>query len=344
MMKTAVTVLQELMLKLGLVPEYECVSQSGPQHQAMFEYRCTVYGCDASGLARSKKEAKQEAARYMLQKLFARGLNVPAPYATMPCEQERPSSPPSPNNNPALEPGPSAATGRSTLPLDTRSYVALLKELSEQYHLGEPQYELVSDTGPAHHRHFSIRVSLGLHSRQCTSTTKKAARQLAAEQLYTYLRDNLSRLTGDFVEEEALARALEKSLKKKEAAAGSETPNKGCNMDTAMNRFAELHEMAGHCLDLGQRISEYHNDESKRLSGQEALNAKGSAVDTEQVLESVCSALGLRVEGGVSCGETLSVLRLVPTAPPLAFAGEDNKEAAAAALRYLRRNLVTRSV
>lgn len=56
-----------------------------------------------------------------------------------------------------------------------------------------------------------------------------------------------------------MARALEKSLKKKEAAAGSETPNKGCNMDSAMNRFTELHEMAGHCLDLGQRISEYHN-------------------------------------------------------------------------------------
>lgn len=84
--------------------------------------------------------------------------------------------------------------------MDARSYVALLKELCEEYRLGEPDYELVGDTGPPHQRHFTMRASLGLHERHATSTTKKAARQLAAEQLYTYLRENLARLTGDFVE------------------------------------------------------------------------------------------------------------------------------------------------
>lgn len=81
-----------------------------------------------------------------------------------------------------------------------RSYVALLKELCEEYHLPGVEYELVSDTGPAHMRQFAVRASLGQHSRLATSTTKKAARQLAAQQLYSYLRDNLSRLTTDFVE------------------------------------------------------------------------------------------------------------------------------------------------
>lgn len=84
--------------------------------------------------------------------------------------------------------------------MDARSYVALLKELCEEYRLREPEYELIGDTGPPHQRHFTVRATLGLHERQATSTTKKAARQLAAEQLYTYLRENLARLTGDFVE------------------------------------------------------------------------------------------------------------------------------------------------
>ncbi|CAH2218298.1 jg4243, partial [Pararge aegeria aegeria] len=66
MMKTAVTVLQEMMIKMNEVPKYECIAQSGPQHQATFEYRVSAQGVAVTGQARSKKEAKQEAARRML--------------------------------------------------------------------------------------------------------------------------------------------------------------------------------------------------------------------------------------------------------------------------------------
>lgn len=85
-------------------------------------------------------------------------------------------------------------------PSDTRSYVALLRELCEEYRLGTVQYELVGDTGPPHLRHFTIRATLGHHERLATSTTKKAARQVAAETLYTYLRESLARVTKDFDE------------------------------------------------------------------------------------------------------------------------------------------------
>lgn len=81
-----------------------------------------------------------------------------------------------------------------------RSYVALLSELCEEYRLPAAEYELTADTGPPHARHFTVSARLGLHERRATSTTKKSARQLAAEQLYTYLKQNLSRLTKDFVE------------------------------------------------------------------------------------------------------------------------------------------------
>lgn len=97
---------------------------------------------------------------------------------------------------------PSVATPAPALTLGPgpRSYVALLKEMCEEYRLPGVEYELVSDTGPPHMRQFAMRASLGQHSRLATATTKKAARQLAAQQLYSYLRDNLSRLTADFVE------------------------------------------------------------------------------------------------------------------------------------------------
>lgn len=81
-----------------------------------------------------------------------------------------------------------------------RSYVALLKELCEEYRLPAVTYELVGDTGPPHLRHFTVRARIGQHERVATSTTKKAARQLAAEELYSYLRENLARVTRDFNE------------------------------------------------------------------------------------------------------------------------------------------------
>lgn len=245
-MKTAVTVLHEMMINIGHLPEYECISQSGPQHQATFEYRCKCQGVSVTGQARSKKEAKQEAAKKMLMQLNARGLPVPPPFAT---PLDRPASPPSPSNKPALEPG--QTRGPATLTVDARSYVALLKELCEEYRLGEPEYKLVGDTGPPHQRQFTMCASLGLHERRATSTTKKAARQLAAEQLYTYLKENLARLTGDFVEEEALARAHEKRSHEKR------------NAEAATQRYMErVGETVGAGAtgrpDLGLRLIDYH--------------------------------------------------------------------------------------
>ncbi|XP_063635970.1 RISC-loading complex subunit tarbp2-like isoform X4 [Cydia splendana] len=220
MMKTPITVLQELMVKFSQSPEYECIAQSGPQHLAVFEYRCSARGHVVSATARSKKEAKQEAARLMLARLAAAGLNVPAPYAA-PC-------PPCP---PAVGDGDAVAAGSGS-----RSYKALLKELCQEYNLPGPEYTLEGDTGPAHARRFTARGAVGAHARVASATTKKAAQQLAAQQLYHYLRENLARLTEDFVEEDALARAHER----------------------AMERYVEARADAPHRPDLAQRVADYH--------------------------------------------------------------------------------------
>ncbi|XP_045492716.1 RISC-loading complex subunit TARBP2-like isoform X1 [Colias croceus] len=329
MMKTAISVLQEMMMKLGQIPEYE-YKQSGPQHQAMFECRCKTAGESVTALARSKKEAKQEAARRMLNQLFhARGMSVPPPYARPP--SPAPPSPEPPSTDKALpSTGPSASASTGAAPaIDVRSYVALLKELCAEYKLGEVQYELVGDAGPPHRRQFTVRARLAQHERSATSTTKKAARQLASEALYKYLRENLARLTTDFVEEEAMARAHEK----------------------AMERYVE--QRGTWRAPLGQRVADYHLGlltyiDAEKLELEETLEAISITAEEEDpvsALSNVAGALGLQVENEwleTQGGGSLCVVRLEPTAPPLAHAAAGphaQRDAHARALRYLRRAL-----
>ncbi|KOB69515.1 Uncharacterized protein OBRU01_16727 [Operophtera brumata] len=150
---------------------------SGPQHQSMFEYQCSLCNESGTALARSKKEAKQEAARIVLVRLARSGYSVPPPWGLVPAVE--------------CIPEPAAP--------DSHSYVALLKEYCEEYRLPAPEYALIGDSGPAHLRSFTIRVSVGAHSRDATALNKKGARQQAAEDIFKYLRGCL-RSTRDFVE------------------------------------------------------------------------------------------------------------------------------------------------
>ncbi|XP_075972303.1 protein Loquacious-like [Anticarsia gemmatalis] len=308
-MKTAVTVLQEMMVKEGYMPQYECISQTGPQHQSLFEYRCMVLGEVAQAAARSKKEAKQEVARVMLQKLSAKGHSVPSPYGCVPMatssmleDEITPSS-----------------------PADTRSYVALLKELCEEYRLTAVEYELVGDTGPPHLRHFTVRARIGKHERLATSTTKKNARQLAAEQLYTYLRANLARVTKDFDEQDALMRAHEK----------------------AMERYQEPNEEIQRRPDLGQQVANYHlglvarldKEVHERVVSLLNLEREREPHSPERVLGEVAKMLRIDMEFSElerREGTPLSVLELSGCAPELAFAATNRPAAARTALGYVR--------
>ncbi|XP_041973263.1 uncharacterized protein LOC121728974 isoform X2 [Aricia agestis] len=307
-MKTAITVLQEMMVKLNhYMPEYECISQTGPHHLVTFEFKCVAEGVTVTAQARSKKEAKQEAARKMLKQLYARGYDVPPPYNTPIVEDlDDLSPPPSPIKKPALE-GSGGAPAAAT---DVRSYVSLLRELCEQYRLGAVVYELTGDTGPAHQRRFVMSARLGEHERIAAAGTKKAARQLAAERLYHYLRENLV-TTKDFCEEEALSRALEK----------------------AMERYVETREEDVFRPDLSQRVADYHLDEEKRRLVLEALSRAGCS--ERERAEGAARVMGLRLEDGALPGG-VALLTLSSGNPPLVFAGAGPEAAAAAAVRHLR--------
>lgn len=76
MNKTPVSILQELMTKRGCMPNYELLlsnSEGIGTHMPIFYYRVTVEGVQAVGKGGSKKEAKHEAARLVLEKLHETG-------------------------------------------------------------------------------------------------------------------------------------------------------------------------------------------------------------------------------------------------------------------------------
>jgi ribonuclease-3 len=64
------TALQEYALARGpVLPAYELVERTGPSHAPRFRIRVTVEGRSAEGLAGTKREAEQNAARDLLEQL-----------------------------------------------------------------------------------------------------------------------------------------------------------------------------------------------------------------------------------------------------------------------------------
>ena len=67
--KTPISELMELAMRMGLVCNFETVSESGPNHSRTFVISCTVGDVVGQGSGCGKKKAKHEAARLTLDKL-----------------------------------------------------------------------------------------------------------------------------------------------------------------------------------------------------------------------------------------------------------------------------------
>ena len=67
--KTSISELMELTMRMGLVCNFETLSDTGPSHKKLFMMRCTVGDIIAEGSGYGKKKAKHEAARVALNKL-----------------------------------------------------------------------------------------------------------------------------------------------------------------------------------------------------------------------------------------------------------------------------------
>lgn len=69
--KTSVSVLHELFMPKGIVPKYDLIQIEGAVHEPIFRYRVSVGELMATGSGQSKKKAKHNAARAMLEQLIS---------------------------------------------------------------------------------------------------------------------------------------------------------------------------------------------------------------------------------------------------------------------------------
>lgn len=152
-LKTPVSVLQELCTKRGIIPTYQDLPNSASPHAPCFVCEVMCQDFIARGQGKSKKEAKHAAAESML-KMLAENEAVSSPYENKFKENA----------------------------------VGALFDFCEEYGLPAPVYEFVREEGPAHDRRFTERCFVGSWASEITDRSKKQAKQVVALQMLDRLR------------------------------------------------------------------------------------------------------------------------------------------------------------
>ncbi|XP_012229073.1 RISC-loading complex subunit TARBP2-like [Linepithema humile] len=195
MNKTPVSILQEMMVKQGMIPDYELIHDGGGRHVNTFTYKVTCDGLSAIGMGRCKKDAKHEAAKAMLTEI-AKHRNYPQlPAASTPAQ--------SPSRSP-FHSSPLPAKISANVPFVNA--IGELQELCAENHLKDPEYILVRDVGPPHARVFTIRCTVSNFKEDGVATTKKQAKHDAAKRMVERIKglvDGLNDLQIDEDEEES---------------------------------------------------------------------------------------------------------------------------------------------
>jgi RISC-loading complex subunit TARBP2 len=151
-MKTPISILQELLSRRGITPNYELVQIEGAVHEPTFRYRVSFNDKDAMGVGRSKKEAKHAAAKALIDKLT--GLNLSDAHYQQ------------------LAQPTSVANGATTGSVDASGFdeknsmgnpIGVLQELCMSKHWPPPTYETEMEVGLPHERQFTIACTGWYH-------------------------------------------------------------------------------------------------------------------------------------------------------------------------------------
>ncbi|XP_011312769.1 probable RISC-loading complex subunit BRAFLDRAFT_242885 isoform X2 [Fopius arisanus] len=179
MIKTPVSILQEMMVKKGSVPNYELIHDGGGSHENTFTYRVTCEGLLATGTGRCKKDAKHAAASNMLEAIVKHNGLLPLPAS--PAKSPVRAPPPQPKPEPYLQDlnGPFV------------NAIGALQDLCADNDLQGPVYNTTSDVGPPHARVFTIECAVASFKEEGVSTTKKQAKHLAAKKMLQRISDVL---------------------------------------------------------------------------------------------------------------------------------------------------------
>ncbi|XP_078046748.1 interferon-inducible double-stranded RNA-dependent protein kinase activator A [Augochlora pura] len=229
MIKTPVSILQEMMVKQQTVPDYQLIHDGGGTHMNTFTYQVSCDGLSATGTGRSKKDAKHEAAKAMLEAIAThRGyLQLPAPTSQSPLRTPLPPVIPETERLPPNVPFVNA--------------VGALKELCLENSLQEPVYVQVSDVGPPHRKVFTFLCNVANFKETGVARTKKQAKQEAAKKMLHKITDlvadlNVTEFTNADNEEEM-----------------DPTTETAKSLYPTLSRLPNIKKM-----NLGYKISEYH--------------------------------------------------------------------------------------
>ncbi|KAM0733400.1 Protein Loquacious [Formica fusca] len=239
MSKTPVSILQEMMVKQGMIPDYELIHDGGGRHVNTFTYRVICDGLTATGTGRCKKEAKHEAAKAMLTDIVNHRNYPQLPAANTPAVSPSRSpfhSIPLPPKIPANVPFVNA--------------IGELQDLCAENNLLEPEYVLTKDFGPPHARIFTIQCKVSSFIEEGIASTKKQAKHEAARKMVEIIKDLVNQVNGTKDKEECAkcAKCLNSSI--------------ATDQTEIMNRKAEecYHALSKSMrkINLGIKCSEYH--------------------------------------------------------------------------------------
>uniref|UniRef100_A0A1B0G411 DRBM domain-containing protein n=1 Tax=Glossina morsitans morsitans TaxID=37546 RepID=A0A1B0G411_GLOMM len=184
-MKTPVSLLQEILSRRGITPNYELVQIEGAIHEPTFRYRVSFNDKDvpftAMGAGRSKKEAKHSAARGLIDKLT--GVQIVDPQANVL------------NSNiniqdGVVDPGANNAAGSGDgADKVVGNPIGWLQEMCMSRRWPPPTYETETEVGLPHERLFTIACTILNFREVGKGKSKKIAKRMAAHKMWTRLQE-----------------------------------------------------------------------------------------------------------------------------------------------------------
>ncbi|KAL1461381.1 hypothetical protein WDU94_013283 [Cyamophila willieti] len=157
--RTPVSLMQELLSRRGTAPKYELIQIEGAINEPIFKYRISLASESrlyvAIGSGKSKKEAKHNAAKSVLDQLIGRDEKII-------CQKE---------NLFKTEPNP----------------VGQLQEACMTRKWPPPVYETEETTGLPHERMFTVCVYVNVYKEEGMGKSKKIAKREAAQNMLKYL-------------------------------------------------------------------------------------------------------------------------------------------------------------
>ncbi|KAJ9592988.1 hypothetical protein L9F63_015358 [Diploptera punctata] len=211
-------------IRRGNPPQYDLIHDGGGTHEAIFKYRVQVDDVTAIGSGRSKKEAKHDAARNMLQRL-----------------REDHTSTPEPMVEEIMEVGDVMSPYKDNF---TGNAIGALQELCMVNEIQLPKYELIGDEGPPHAKQFTIKCRVSKLTETAVARTKKQAKQSAANKMLNLLQSSLADVL---------------SMTAVEKTDVSEKDSLEQISDIAVNKYKEFGTHINRTKTvIGQKISEYH--------------------------------------------------------------------------------------